>query len=439
MERKDDQKFLKINDAVTLVSQEINLIGIVVKAIEPKHSRGPDWVCSVWIIDESYPRPGLCVNVFTSELEELPHVKNLEDMILLTRVKIETFDGDRVTAVFNKRASSFALYEEGYDDDDDFLCYQHSSRFQDRAQYKNSMDYLGRWFTGSKTNTGPTNFSFLREIKGGNYFDLACRILHVNENRSVIFVWDGTDTPPTSVFAVGGEDEQFSSLHLCNCISRDALLELPTVGTRLRVSAHNRFPCMLKAGQWVKLCGLLCEVDRGNWVGKCMDTTKVKRIQDDSLAENIKRTYDKRISSNLGLMPFWSFPWPPGLTETDHDRAPFVTLMDILTFPEVERFYSSKSRRYRVILTLEDPTAILKAFLCDEEADKFWGGHHGVEILRKKRNRLLGIRETENGVDGEGDPRNPPWIECCIRSYYTDKTDPWKTRYYRIFDTRLVV
>lgn len=39
-------------------------------------------------MDDSYPSPGLTVNVFSNTFEELPHIKNDEDMILFIRIKV---------------------------------------------------------------------------------------------------------------------------------------------------------------------------------------------------------------------------------------------------------------------------------------------------------------------------------------------------------------
>lgn len=51
-----------------------------------------------------------------------------------------------------------------------------------------------------------------------------------------------------------------------------------------------------------------------------------------------------------------------------------------------------------------------------------------VGALRRKVERLLGI--NENG------PPNPPWVNCCLMSYWLDKERPRESRRYRIFGTR---
>ncbi|KAF8091296.1 hypothetical protein N665_0448s0012 [Sinapis alba] len=452
--RESRLKLVKLKDATNLINQHVNLLGIVLQRGEPKLCRNNDWICTLRIIDESNPSPGLTVNVFSNKCEELP---KHDGMILFINIKIKAFDGGKgVNAACNKRVSSFALFKRRTGED--FVCYQRTSNFRGEERYKSSMEELGKLYASScsvdqassyKTKAQTLEFSFLREIKEGKRFNLVCKILHVNEDMSTIFVWDGTDAPPASI---GFKDESVSNLSVHTLFSRGILLSFPTVGTILRVSISNHLLHGVKPGDWVKLYQLLCLVDKRSWIGKFTDSTTVSLAQDDHLVEKIMRIYDKRITSKFGHIPFWSFPSPPGLTETDDNEAPFVTLMDIITFSkvtykyrcivrvvsafpsQVEEFSSDENRHHQVLLTLEDPTATLEAFLCD--AEDFWGsGFQNTEMLRKKWNQLLGIKR-ESSIPLA--TRNPPWIECCIFSYYTSKDDPWKTRLYRIFGTRFL-
>ncbi|KFK38126.1 hypothetical protein AALP_AA3G073400 [Arabis alpina] len=459
--KRDSLKLVKIKEAIKLINQEVNLIGIVLERREPKRCRNNDWICTVRIMDDSYPSPGLTVNVFSNTFEELPRIKNHQDIILFIRIKMKSFDsGEGVNAACNKMVSSFAVYEGG-------TTYQCTSNFYDDAQYKSSIDDLRKSLANrsrvdqalqsesSRTKAQTEEkFSLLREIKEGKCLDLVCKILHVSEDMTDIFVWDGTDAPPVPILAYEIEEGEFSSsLLVHNLLSRDVLLGFPTVGTILRVSVNSHIFHWVKPGEWVELYHLLCEVDKGSWIGKATDSTDVQLARDERLVEKITRIYDKRVSFKLGHIPFWSFPSPPGLTETDDDQAPFVTLMDIITFPkvtykyrcivrvvaahpsQVEDLCSNENSGQQVLFTLEDPTATLDAFLCDKDAEYFWGlRSQNTDMLRKKWNRLLGITESSES----GAPKNPPWIECCILSYYTHKADPWKTRFYKIFGTRLL-
>lgn len=87
----------------------------------------------------------------------------------------------------------------------------------------------------------------------------------------------------------GIEDREFSSLSAHTLLSRDILLGFPTVGTILRVSLSSHLFHLVKPGEWVKLYHLLCEVDKGSWIGKATDSTKVHRAQDKRLVEKITR------------------------------------------------------------------------------------------------------------------------------------------------------
>ncbi|KAL9840129.1 Protection of telomeres protein 1a [Arabidopsis thaliana] len=140
--KRDSPKLIKIKDAIKLINQEVSLIGIVLEQREPKQCRNNDWICTLRIIDDTYPSPGLTVNVYSRTLEQLPQIKNHDDMILFTRIKMQTFDsGKRVNAACSRWVSSSALFE-GED-----------------------------------------------------------LILHADEDTSAVFVWDGTDAPPASILA----------------------------------------------------------------------------------------------------------------------------------------------------------------------------------------------------------------------------------------------
>lgn len=70
---------------------------------------------------------------------------------------------------------------------------------------------------------------------------------------------------------------------------------------------------------------------------------------------------------------------------------------------------------------------------------EFFGGYPSIEVMRKKRNTLLGIGESDDdGKKYEDAPRNPPWVQCCLKSYYLNKSNIWGSRRYRIFATRMV-
>lgn len=94
---------------------------------------------------------------------------------------------------------------------------------------------------------------------------------------------------------------------------------------------------------------------------------------------------------------------------------------------------------YRMMLTLEDPTARIHAFVYDKDGEYLFGGYPSLEEVRKKLSRLLGVAdENDDSLWAKDNTRNPPWINVCIKSYYISETDVWGSRYFRIFDTKIV-
>lgn len=71
--------------------------------------------------------------------------------------------------------------------------------------------------------------------------------------------------------------------------------------------------------------------------------------------------------------------------------------------------------------------------------NKFFGDQPAIDVLTKKRNALLGVATNDDGKQVEEDARYPPWVQCCLKSHYLDKSDIWGSQQYRIFGTRLVV
>ncbi|XP_015882718.3 protection of telomeres protein 1a isoform X3 [Ziziphus jujuba] len=371
MRGRDDYKFLEIRDAIASINQKVSLIGVIAEFDFPKKTKGTDFLCTVKIVDESHQDPGLQVRVFEENEEKLPHIASTGDIIQFNHVVMKTHHGD-LFAVFNKKISSFALYDGK--DSDNFLPYQVSPKFQRRDLDAKFITGLRKWVVNFQIDGGSDDFSLLREIKEGERVNVVCKIVHVCEvdkDKWMAFVWDGTDTRPA-----------------------------------------------------------------------CIPT----------------RIYDLRLSSRslLARLPFFSFPCTSRITEVGHKDVPCVTLMDVLTYSEVtakfmcvvrvvavlpwqpEDFYFCGT--YRIRLTLEDPTARIYAYLYAEDGEKFFGGYPTADVLTRKRNVLLGMTAADdNGKETEGAARNPPWIHCCLKSYYLTKSDPWGSRHYRIFGTKLVV
>ncbi|KAG8651625.1 hypothetical protein MANES_06G005900v8 [Manihot esculenta] len=288
MGERDDYKFLQIRDAIASINQKVNLIGAIIEFGLPKKTRGTDWFCTLKIIDESYPKPGISVNIFASSMENLPRISSLGDIIQLSRVVMKTHHGE-VNAVFNKAFSSFALYEGK--NGGDFVPYQCSTRYHHRDRDSKFVLGLRKWLADFQVDEGPNSFLFLREIKEGERANLVCKVLHICEiceHEWMAFVWDGTDSPPLGI-ETKLENETDNPLPLQvepKPLPRDLLCTFPTVGTILRViidkGNEKHVLHLLTAGKWVRFLNILCEVHEGLWHGVLTPFTKIRYMSDDN-------------------------------------------------------------------------------------------------------------------------------------------------------------
>ncbi|XP_022924203.1 protection of telomeres protein 1a-like isoform X2 [Cucurbita moschata] len=393
----DDYKFMEIRDAIVAINMKVNLIGVIIEFGFPRRTKGTDCYCAVKIVDQSHQTPGITANIFAESLEKLPHVASAGDIIQLSHV----------------------------------------------------LNFVGS-----------TSFSFVRDIKESEHVNLICKIVYMCEdanNGTLAFVWDGTDAHPISIDTKLTDEisnaQQLGPLVL----PRDVLCTLPPVGSILRLifdkGIEKQSLSMLNTGKWMKFMNVLCEMQVGSFQIVVTTFSKLRYTSnEDNTIQLRQRSYEERLASILGRIPFWSFPSPLTTTEVDHNNEPFTTLMDVLThskvtakfkcvvrviaiYPFQAKDFRSPEGTYRVRLSLEDPTARVHAFLYAEDGDKFFGEDPSIDVLTRKRNKLLGVSASEKN---EASTRNPPWVQCCLKSYYLDKQDAWGSRQYRIFGTRLV-
>lgn len=453
-------EFTPLIEASTRVEKEVNLIGSVVEIGLRRQSKGTDYVYTLKIVDERFLDTAFAINFFAEEVEDFPLVGSVGDLLLVFNVLIkkrkEEFHG-----LFNKRKSSYALYDGR--PGDDCIAYCVSPLYRFRNWHIERVKVLRTWLTTFQLGAG-TN-KLLRPIKEMNMveFDLICKVLHsyeVSKNEWMLLVWDGTDTPALD-FEITLSDAPEKQLPLepeNPPLSRDVRRNFPTVGSILRVSVKCiKFDVHLVcSGQWVRLRAVTSHRKSSFWGGALTDSSKIRFLSDtDSTVVQRLGSYNDRISSYTGRVS--AIPSP--ITEIISVSGPLVTLLDVVNYSEVtakfkcvvrvvgvyscraENFHETTSGKYVMRLTLEDPTARIHAYLYDEDGVKFFGGYHTVEVLRKKRNELLGIDDEDDGIY-EGENKrvliNPPWIQCCLKSYYLDKNDQFGSRTYRIFGTKLV-
>nr|CAD1820526.1 unnamed protein product [Ananas comosus var. bracteatus] len=431
--REREHVYLPLKDALECVGVKINLFAVVAEIGAIIRSRGTDYVLTLKIVDQSLPILGISVNFFGDDATRLPHVKANGDIICLHNVMMKAYNGNHY-CLYNKRS-----------DGDNALLLE-----------------LRRWSIDHLPTAALKESTLqLRSVKVGVVFDLVCKVLHVRETSNggrILFVWDGTDAPPLQFQGNLDNGLDQDPLHLEELpLSREVLCSFPPVGTVLRVFSNKvfkEFSHLQESQHWVRLCNMNCEVLSGVWKGVLGPSSKVRLLSnvDDSVLDSLMN-YDERMMSSAKRVPLTCFPAPSHILEVNHENAVYSTLMDSLTHNEivhrskcivrvvaacpwhVEHLRSPVTGRYRVKVTLEDPTARIHAYIVREDAIF---GASPEQDLAHNMNALLGIAEGASGEGGNSTYRDPPWVWCCLRSYYLEESDPWGTRRYRICDTELV-
>ncbi|KAI3688537.1 hypothetical protein L2E82_46177 [Cichorium intybus] len=365
---------------------------------------GPIIAAHLRIVDESH---GISIIFFAETFEKPPRVESAGDIIQLSNVMARLHESE-VNAVCYKQFSSFALYK-GIDGSS-FVPYQVSSKFHGREQDNKFISNLRNWAFSRQHGT---------EKSAKELDSVICKVVHICEVREgewMVFVWDGTDAPPLNV--EGRLEEELKNpipLQLeASPLSREVLCGFPSVGTVLRMTTDPRSERQLglhtlkaATGKWVHFKNIKFEV--------CCVNMK-NGIKADGLA-----CHGRASLSFLVSQVMYKFR---------------CVVRVVATFPAQPSDFRGPCSNYMLRLTLEDPTARIHAYLYDEYGEKFFGGYPSNDKMIKLHNTLLGVEET-NGITNEK-PRNPPWVDCCLQSYYVDKNDVWGSRTYGIFYTKLV-
>lgn len=279
-------------------------------------------------------------------------------------------------------------------------------------------------------------------------------------------------------------------------LTREIVSSFPPVGTALPVVPDipmEELPLQLpKPGDWIKFRNLTCRVHAGIYEAVFVHESKISLLSSNcELVKKCERTFQERILDDVGRLPQWAPKPLHSITVTDYEHVAFSTLREILNHPQVtfkfrclarvisilpstvEEFCVLQSSvsssdtlpenlkvqdknapsayTYRVRLTLEDATAKIHAYLCGEDAEHFFNGHPAANLqnfsafsatvgaLKRKVHKLLGLEEYSSYGSAKPETRyNPPWIKCCLKSYYLQKENPWDTRHYKIFGTILL-
>ena len=72
--------------------------------------------------------------------------------------------------------------------------------------------------------------------------------------------------------------------------------------------------------------------------------------------------------------------------------------------------------------TLSPLLSSIDCIIFNSLQNKFFGDQPAIDVLTKNRNALLGVATNDDGKQVEDGARNPPWVQCCLKSYYRDKS-----------------
>ncbi|XP_024025795.1 protection of telomeres protein 1b isoform X2 [Morus notabilis] len=404
------------------------------------------------VIEFSFPRKShgsgskLKAHVFTNSIHHLPRIRSSNPLLLLTHIQIKKHGND-VYAVYNKKYSSFALFDPKANANNCTTPYQASPGFDihsiDTTHIQSIFDFSLHYQLVVEKNEYLIS---LKDLGRSEYFDLLCQVVHIENVGAedwMLFVWDGTDAPPLHLESNLAEDDPLLLEPAPCLLNVSTLRKFPCVGSVLRVRAHVDISMHAQGmGQWVKIRNMTYETHSGLWLGRLLPTTKLMFLPDNEpTVLECKRAMDERGLGKEGRLPFWSNPLP-ALTVIDSSSFPFATLMDLITQAEdeitvrcvvrvvavspfdVEKFCFDG--RNGIILTLDDPTARIHASLNGHDGGMFFEDISSDTFKRRKMDELLGISSEEN----TNPHRNPPWIQCCI------KLDA--SRFYSMCHTKLV-
>ncbi|KAL0888490.1 hypothetical protein Bca101_012473 [Brassica carinata] len=405
MEIRDDYKFLRVQDAFKALHLNISLIGVIVELDFPTSS---DCSSTLKIIDPWHSGSGLPVKFIARTNRTLPRVESVGDIIFLSRVKIVLVNR-KITALCNETTSSFALFNGKHGEV--VVPYQSSPKFRMREQDKSFLLNLREWMITYKFDDGSCCFTSLKDIREGEYLNLNCQIVHISKddkNRCYIFVWDGTEMPPCS-FVVKSE-----RLPLCvepEMLPTHVLRMFPTFGSVLRIIVDNvaekqAIQC-LQPCQHVKFLNLFIQVNMGLWSATFSPSTKMQYTMSRQ-TQPFTPQREKFSSRWNPITRCISSPCHSGITGVAREDAPFVSLMNILTYPNVTakfrcvvrfvqvfprdvRKFHDLNGKFKLLAILEDATARIHASLYADEGDKFFGcDPSDEEALIKRLNKLLG-------------------------------------------------
>lgn len=444
---------------------------------------------------------GLEMLAFSVDQRHLPTLRRPGDIIRLHRVTVSQYNGkpQLIAKIHRAKECSFCLFD-GRPEGSNTPYQVSSDTYTLEARDPGIISALrsfGRLL--ASTPVGSTTYlKRIKDIRAGGFFDIVCRVLSVDDRNpdvAVMFVWDGTDALPlpftvdqldANAGEVIPEGAQPDPAWLAACrramhIHGEGIVsDLPALGTALPiiittpapVEGKSRGPLVLPSvGSWVKLRNVRSWVIAGQLQGRYLPNSKwapcnadeqaltedAQRLKVNNVAGWAPSNPDQWLASTQQVQPFTSLRTlqiqaGDGVPRKDRCLVNVVRYMpgDVTDFCHTRSHLglphtdvNQDSWVYLVKLHLQDATGEIDAALFDKDANDFFQGFPAQDYskslqdgtpfpacfaLQKKMDTLLGLQGGQEGGT---------WIECCIKTYFTDRKRPLSTCQFRIFATQL--
>ena len=333
-------QYVLIKDVV--VGLKTNIAGVV-KFFKPCYqSRGTDFCTSFVLVDPSQPEDGINVTAFHKTLDGLPNIQRVGDIVLLRRVKVNTFNESPQAVVFH--FSSFHVFNGSLDQS--LQPYKSSSNASLTEFDKSIVTKLKQW---SAKHTSGKSLCKLINVQPGDRFDMVCHLVSVlpivAEKSMCLSVCDGTKSSLKFMahnFHV--KDGSITDETLANKYANYVYDVIIINALAVRVSN-------LQPGQYIYLhnvhaCSYYCKNTYGDEIsivqllvncpkGEGISCSVLPETDSDVLS--LKKTLQTLVApSNLLLT---KIPFATYVTYTRHSSHPFTKLSDILTSTEIPNRY----------------------------------------------------------------------------------------------------
>lgn len=248
------------------VNTQDNVYGIITRYSDGKRSQGTDWHLSLNITDHTWhsspyytsESDGLTINLFRADALQLPRVQRRYDIIRLHRIDIKLYQSHKLQGISHKHRSSHVLIDGRLNAPyEPYHTSSEQSTEVDREVVDALRTYIHTQYIQKKiSNTSDVPAALidvqnsyarlLSELQRAEFCDLYVKLVYVDAERRLLYVWDGTVAPLPLKYNTLSNGES----------TPDGVRMLPEYGTIVPVSCSTVSSKEIQAavpGQWCHL------------------------------------------------------------------------------------------------------------------------------------------------------------------------------------------